>query len=144
MSDKQFGIQAAHCLAEMFGKWAQPNTVFFFEKDISTASMLYQWGKNDKTLVLLKGGNCAHLADIFDILDNNENPYPYASFNEDKESLNEALTCVGIVVPEKIYDAVYDPYDTNGGEAFCQHAFTNKLTPFEVELCKLINPAWTA
>jgi hypothetical protein len=33
-----------------------------------------------------------------------ENPFPYASFYEDKDSLDGALTGVGIILPKEVYD----------------------------------------
>ena len=92
MSPLQLGLQTAHCVAEMSQQ--------------SKASEIYDdWAKNHKTIVILNGGNCAALEELCTFLDVHQNPYPSACFYEDKESLNGAITAVGIVLPEQVYEA---------------------------------------
>jgi hypothetical protein len=41
---------------------------------------------------------------LLKFFDDPRNPYPYVTFNEDGQSLDGIMTCVGIVLPEKIYE----------------------------------------
>ena len=66
--------------------------------------MIDDWATQHKTVVLLNGGNQQSLQDLHAFLDDKANPYPYGQFKEDNQSLNECLTCVGIILPEKIYE----------------------------------------
>jgi hypothetical protein len=114
LSSIQQGIQAAHCLAEMF-----------VEHPIGlTGHRLHRWAQEHKTLIVLNGGNneelCnkyAELRRLCEVLG-----YPHAMFIEDTASLNNAATCIGVVVPEPIY--VYNEYEqklrkpTPGGTMF--------------------------
>lgn len=97
LSSLQQGLQAAHVVAEIAlssrfkgGQWWHT-----FE----------QWAEFHKTIVLLNGGNSADLRDLFFFLDSKENPYPYEMFCEDQQSLDRAATCVGIILPEEIYNS---------------------------------------
>jgi hypothetical protein len=89
MSPIQKGIQALHCVADMFVY--QP------------CQMLEDWAGQHKTVVLLNGGNSADLIEINQQLKDAEVTYPFSMFSEDEQSLNGAVTCVGIILPEKVY-----------------------------------------
>ena len=96
LSSIQQGIQALHCIVEMGHKYK------FLS--IPQTKMLDTWGVIHKTVVLLNGGNQQSLIDLLAFFVGQDNPYPFGSFREDEQSLNEALTCVGIILPEKIYE----------------------------------------
>lgn len=94
MSQLQLGLQTAHCVAEMTVKYHnRPNMQQFDE-----------WAKLHETIVILNGGNCAALLDLHQFLDNMSNPYLFTKFHEDSDSLNNAITCVGIILPEEVYE----------------------------------------
>lgn len=96
LSSIQQGIQSAHVLGELFVKYNQPDSI--------EQKILYDWAKNHKTMVLLNGGNSASLKELHNFFNEVASErYPFASFNEDEQSLDCALTCVGIILPEKIY-----------------------------------------
>lgn len=97
LSSIQQGIQSAHVIGEMFAGGVNMN-----EAALTT---LYDWAKNHKTMVVLNGGNSANLAELwYKLSDLSEALYlPFNGFREDAQSLNNALTCVGIIIPEKIY-----------------------------------------
>lgn len=98
LSSIQQGIQAGHTIADMFVKYDNDS----FEYD-----MLWSWAKNHKTMVLLNGGMGRDLTDLQCIL--RDCPLPWAYFKEDFDALNNANTCVGIILPESIYSKViYD------------------------------------
>lgn len=98
MSSLQQGLQAGHAITELFVN----NPV-----DSDKYAQVNQWGKADKTMVLLKGGNSADLAQLFEFFQEQEKlgmPFAYTKFHEDEVSLGGALTYVGIILPNEIYD----------------------------------------
>lgn len=119
LSSIQQGIQAFHCLGEMvlshdFNK--------YFD----------DWLTNHKTVVCLNGGNNAKLNSTYQLLTSKDNiDYPVAKFHEDEDSMAGMLTCVGIVLPEKIYKANLDEPD-------------GTLTPWEFEIATVIRRMPTA
>lgn len=101
LSSIQQGIQALHCTSEMYLKH-QPASKGW---DTDACSSLYKWGQFDKTVVLLNGGDCAALIKIADELALAANPYAWAEWSEGDTDLNGALTCVGIILPPRIYES---------------------------------------
>lgn len=95
LSSIQQGIQAAHCVADMFVKYCVNNHKLF---------NLMEWAEQHKTMVLLNGGNQQSLLDLQTFFQSEDNPFPWAPFYEDAQSLNSCLTTVGIVLPERIYE----------------------------------------
>lgn len=95
LSSIQQGIQTAHVVHELFNKYDE-----YSPQSVS----LKEWSKNHKTIIVLNGGNSSMLREIYELLHSHRNPFPYVKFHEDEESLNSVLTCVGVVLPEKIYN----------------------------------------
>lgn len=93
LSSIQQGIQAAHVTAELFMKSHSEEGNMY----------LLDWANNHKTMILLNAGYSEEIRRLIEFFDTADNPYPWASFNEGQDALDGALTCVGIVVPEKIY-----------------------------------------
>jgi len=95
LSSIQQGIQAAHVITNMFSEYRNQS---------KRRNMLYKWASKDKTIVLLNGGCSVDLRKISTLFDDtSKNPYPWSEFYEDGDSLDGALTSVGIVLPERIY-----------------------------------------
>lgn len=104
MSGIHAGIQAAHCLQEINNRFSQHDAML-------------QWGHFDKTMIILNGGNQKSLQGVHDIfMENAGIKYPYGVFREDHDSLNCAMTAVGIIIPEKIY--LSQPDDVQEQEMF--------------------------
>ena len=61
------------------------------------------WANNHKTLILLNGGMMSHLLEIEAFLAENKHILAWASFREEEDALNGALTNVGLVLPEYMY-----------------------------------------
>lgn len=103
LSSIQQGIQSAHCLAEMFVKY--PYEGNHLNDSIWPCEILYNWATNHKTMICLNGGESRNLQMIYDDICTfgDKLELPVAKFHED-ESLNKTLTCVGIIVPDSIYD----------------------------------------
>lgn len=98
LSSLQQGLQSAHSIADMFVK---------YRKEQEQQEIIYDWAQNHKTMVLLNGGNSLSLSEIhkfFEELNHWGMNLPFASFNEDEQSLGGALTYVGIVVPSEVYE----------------------------------------
>lgn len=98
LSSLQQGLQAGHCVAELFVQNVD-------EKNKS--AIVYDWAANHKTMVLLNGGNSGSLQELYDFfsqLKRDGMDLPFVKFHEDQVSLGGALTYVGMIVPSYIYD----------------------------------------
>ncbi len=97
LSSIQQGIQAAHATAEMFTKY---DTCEYEKRDL-----LHAWASNHKTMILLNAGYSEEIHKLVEFFKNEKNPFPWAPFHEGVDALDGALTTVGIVLPEEIYNA---------------------------------------
>jgi len=96
LSSIQQGIQAAHVITNIFTKY-DPGV----DKE---ADILYEWALEHETMVLLNAGYSENIRDLLSFFDDPENPYPWSEFHEGEDALDCALTDVGIILPEKIYE----------------------------------------
>lgn len=97
LSQIQQGIQAGHVISELFTK-------YYSEYSCDEEVLLYEWANDHKTMILLNGGHGSNLHDLIDFFEQDDNPYPFSFFKESEGALDNALTCVGIILPEKIYE----------------------------------------
>ena len=98
LSSIQQGIQAAHALGEMLNQYPYG--------DSSVGRTLRDWSANHKTMVLLNGGNSASLRNLWQLVSDSRNTsLPVSKFSEDEQSLDNALTCVAIILPKRLYAA---------------------------------------
>lgn len=96
LSSIQNGIQAGHCISELFVK---------YQNSTPTASKdLLDWATNHKTMILLNGGYNSVVTEFSDFLIAADNPYPWAPFFESEDAMGGMQTVVGIVLPQKIYE----------------------------------------
>ena len=103
LSAIQQGIQALHCTSEMYLKYHPKGT---FDVDaVRKSADLYEWGDSQKTVVLMNGGDCGALAGVAELMSKEDNPYAWADWHEGVPDLNGALTCVGIILPARIYES---------------------------------------
>lgn len=116
LSRLQVGLQSAHVTHELFLKYPSgaplPHST---TNSTSQSRCLWDWAQNHKTMILLNGGYSASLRELIKLFDSSENPYPWAYFNESEEAADGLLTCVGIVLPEKIYETAKALRDGNIG-----------------------------
>ena len=89
LSSIQHGIQALHCLQEINNTYQNENRY------------LSEWAETHKTAIILNGGTSDQMAAIKKLLENPTNEFPWGYFKE--PSINNTLTCVGIILPEYIY-----------------------------------------
>ena len=95
------GIQSAHTQHEMALKYLGGE---LGNDTLKTQHAVYvEWATNHKTVIVLNGGWQSTLQEWVAFLAQTGNPYPWAMFHEELDSLNGALTNVGVVVPEHIY-----------------------------------------
>ncbi len=121
------GIQSQHTTAEMFVKYLP------FQHQGS--DILYNWANNYKTTIVLNGGMQGDLEEAIKVFDTKDNPYPWAFFKESEYALGGALTNVGIILPEKIYNAPNPFSDIHLFEEYCD---LNGVTEYEKQIIGLV------
>lgn len=105
LSSIQQGIQMGHVIHELFLKYPdQRRSDEITDRDLSPSEFLWQWAEYHKTVVLLNAGYGAEIIALARFFDSTENPYPFQLFFEEQDALNNAPTCIGIILPEKIYE----------------------------------------
>ena len=143
LSSIQQGIQAQHTTAELFIKYNPPGT----DRLLDEAPLLFEWASDHKTSILLNGGYSSTLREIIELFRDEDNPFPWVSFNESEDALDGALTCVGIVLPARIYEtaaAIRDNAELDevirqyGGWA-PEEGMTYEISKWEYELCLELN-----
>ena len=156
LSSLQQGLQNAHTIVEMYNEYPQELHPEMFE-------FLNEWAIEHKTMILLNGGYSENLRELFRFFSDERNPYPFAKFNEGQDALDGALTCVGIILPQKIYEVaalirrdfpkqgpgLLDIIRTNGQVTFYDdntygihedhNSITHKFTDWEIELMNELN-----
>lgn len=141
LSSIQKGIQSLHVTSELFVKYADPAGDHSC-REMAAGRVLWHWAKKIKAAVVLNGINSGTLLSIQCMLDKKENPYPWVDFHEDQVSLGGALTCVGIVLPEKIFSRPrrhhYDTVKEYNAE-MVKHCRRFKLTEFDKNMICLID-----
>lgn len=125
LSSIQHGIQAQHCTAEMFRKYKEPSQQF---------DKLANWADLHKTTIIKNGGDEMDMVDVQALILSEDNPYPWAEFYE--AGVGNALTCVGVILPEGVYDFAAEMHKIrNGGEV----KIPEELTSWEFDMSELIN-----
>jgi hypothetical protein len=71
-----------------------------YEKNDKQYKIINDWATNHKTIIVKNGGATQNLIQMVDLF--KELNYPWTTFSE--PDLDNALTCVGIVVPERLYN----------------------------------------
>lgn len=135
LSSIQQGIQSLHCTCEMFIKY--PNELA--HEDMRKYDDLMEWANDHKTVIVLNAGEMVALMKVRSLMDNEANPYAWAWWAESGDSLNGALTSVGIILPERVYIGAREmkKYWRNWDNR-------RKLTEWEIEVCELINSTYMA
>jgi len=103
LSSIQQGIQAAHSQMELFNKYVPITDEDSIPDELF--SMLFDWSLNHKTMICLNGGFLEEMEELYEFIDNINNPYPYSNFHEEKGALGGILTNIAIILPERIYIA---------------------------------------
>lgn len=119
LSEKQCGIQSAHCISDM---------------SLLNNEIYQKWAETHKTLIMFEGVNCGTVRRIHHILKYAQRnlarvgvDIPVVSFHEDEESLDGAITGAAMVFPDKLrqfsfdcseltHDGNYPPLTTHYGD----------------------------
>lgn len=133
LSSIQQGIQPAHALVDMFVK---------YKDESPQRAALMDWAENHRTMICLNGGNGAELRSIFGQVAwlASQLELPFQKFHEDEQSLDGALTCVAIIVPEYIYQGAAELRGVRGAardEMFASLGWSQ--TDANVQLMELLN-----
>lgn len=95
LSPTDKGIQMAHTITEM-------------AREFGANWLLAQWADQDKTIVLLDGGNLGSIkriwSDLITAFDDSD--LPIGSFREDEESLGGLLTACCAVLPDDLFERI--------------------------------------
>ncbi len=127
LSPIQQGIQAAHTTHELFLRYPTYNPNY--EDLDSRSDVLHEWAKNHKTMILLNGGYGENLHNLVRFFATPANPFPWAKFHEGEDALDGALTCVGIVLPPKIYELSSVLRSSDGRDVLEDITLTGKRYP---------------
>lgn len=116
LSDIQRGIQSAHLVHQLFEDYVKVSGTH-----TEGTEVLWDWTLNHKTMIVLNGGYASELYSIYDRIAEVSGwlGLPFAMWHESDEALEGAATCVGVVVPNYIYEAEYTEevntvYDPDG------------------------------
>lgn len=102
LSSIQQGIQTGHAAVDLFVKY-NPKSTFTIEA-VQATEMLYDWAENWKTFICLNGGDSAGVQEMFEFLNDPQNPFPWAPFHESPTALDGVMTTVAVVLPARIFD----------------------------------------
>lgn len=104
------GIQAGHAINQMWSEYFEafnaiktgPTPQSARRRREDTFNLLREFSSNHKTFVLLNGGDHDALLTLWSFLGSSHNTCPFSIVYE--PGLNDAATCVVIILPERLYD----------------------------------------
>ena len=137
LSSIQQGIQAAHCVAEMFMKYGALDREAKSHQGCEGSqghAILEHWAREHKTMVLLNAGYSQEIRGLVEYFNMPENPLPWEPFCEGKDALDGALTCVGIILPEEFYEGAKEVREFAGP--------LGALTSPTARYFKKLQPGW--
>jgi hypothetical protein len=94
ISSLQKGLQTAHVVSDL---------ALAARGDSAADQVFSAWASQDRTIIILNGGNSLSLERWQQWLQQCGQRWPWAAFREDQQSLNGAITAVGMIVPESVY-----------------------------------------
>jgi hypothetical protein len=127
LSSIQAGIQSAHLVGELVNRYLQPDVAIdpHAWPEVQASYIFKQWCKEHKTMIVLSAGANQDLHELKQLVSADVGAYyietpvavgriseyklealPCAWFHEDEPSLAGILTCVGIVLPSRVFNAV--------------------------------------
>lgn len=114
LSSLQKGLQTAHLVSDL---------ALAAQMDSEVDRVFNAWASEDRTIIILNGGNSASLERWEQFLREYCQRWPWAAFREDQQSLNGAITAVGVIVPESVYlNTSTEPTDIVLYDKLQQHA----------------------
>lgn len=122
LSSIQQGIQTGHCSVRLLRKYLTLGKEQFTmggwavttDATVEKVKMVEDWADNWETYIVLNGGDFGNLQEIHRIIADT-NDFPYVPFYESVRALDNLMTCVGVVLPETIFNAKRTTYLEAGG-----------------------------
>lgn len=102
LSSIQQGIQTGHASVDLTTKLLE-NEAYTHAQ----AKLVREWAVDHKTYISLNGGNHRGILDATDLLARNGH-WPFKPFFESEDALGGLQTCVGVVLPDYVFNAQYD------------------------------------
>ena len=114
LSSIQQGIQTGHCAVDLVMKYLVTSP---HKSGITPyqRSLVENWASLHKTFITLNGGPAAGIDAAQDAI-TAAYDFPWVAFYEDMDSLKGLKTCVGVVVPEYIFNAKFSPEETRAAQ----------------------------
>lgn len=99
------GIQSSHAQQKLARKYlSRFKDLSGHQNPKETVENYEDWLENHETSIVLNAGWHSDLNNIIDFLaSNRDHTYAWASFNEEKDAINEATTNVAIILPYHMY-----------------------------------------
>lgn len=130
LSSVQKGIQSAHLVHQLFVK---------YPPHFPEGGVVWTWAYSHQTMVVLNGGYSSNLRSVFQTLSGISSPFPHAQFHEEDDALDGALTCVGVILPERIYDTASDLRRNNiSVEAIASSDYNKLVSLDELDIVNLL------
>lgn len=103
LSSMQQGIQTGHCSVELVMKYLQNGNPF--DKSISDdqVELVRKWADTYKTYIILNGGDYDGTSRLDPLVASSG--FPFARFFESEGALKGLQTCIGVVLPECVFNA---------------------------------------
>lgn len=135
------GIQCGHVVTELFNKYGNLHDNVLADYQMKLYRTLWDWNKNHKTWVLLDGGYASSLRGLIEVFKKYEDEFPWAEFHEEADALDGALTAVGIILPDWIYDARRDDKRDSRYTLYV-HRKVDRTNPDKPELQETVYHHW--
>jgi hypothetical protein len=104
LSSIQQGVQTGHAAVDLVRKYAVYNSGYLPSAQAENKiDMVAEWADDNKTFIILNGGNLQTMQGIEEIVKSSD--LPWVSFHEDEQSLGGMLTAVAVILPEFIFNA---------------------------------------
>lgn len=103
LSSMQQGIQTGHLAVDLVRKYTANGNPLNTHITEERERMVEDWADLHKTFIVLNGGNSDGIIAATEVIACSG--FPWAIFREDEASLKGIQTCVGVVLPETIFNA---------------------------------------
>lgn len=130
LSARQGGIQTGHASVRLLRKYAKLGEAWSYKLD-----MVNDWADNHETYIVLNGGPMTGVKGALDIIEKCE--YPFSPFYESGEALGGILTCVAVVLPETVYNAMYNKNDVFPEWVYID-PISGSITQYSPEVLELV------
>jgi len=103
LSSIQQGIQTGHCAVDLVMKYLDAGGAASAEVTPEKAEMVRRWAASYKTFIILNGGDAENIEELERVIAA-AGDFPFATFHESESALKGLMTCVGVALPETVFD----------------------------------------